>query len=328
MNKKKVLSILLVTALGVSLLAGCGDSEDVNAVDYVEDVAVEEATEEVADEPTAIDEEDDEVTDISGNSIGGNEDVTSPELSASDIGVDTSFSGEQEYIVDLNNNGEPDTLYYYTEVDAEDEDNCTAHLIVNGTDYDYAINLYNPLDYFYIIDADTSDNYYEVLVSTYGPSDDLESIWFRLIDGKLVVIGDSEMIPGEGIVADGNGNITIYNRTDILETSFIPVEYEIANDILQPKAVGKETLYTWTGFRDGLITTDINLVVHTERDAGSETVTIPSGTEFDSTTTDNIEWVNVLVDDNEYWLRVSDFQLPDNDNDYTYEVFENLFMAD
>lgn len=244
-----------------------------------------------------------------------------------EIGEDVEFQKDEVYDIDLNNDGIAEKILYEIENDSEYEEEGIAHLTINDIDYSNEIELFFPAQVFHIIDVDTIDNYYELLLSSYGPSNDLMSIWYRYDGDKLINIGTTEMIPGEGLTVEKDNSIIIYNRTDILETSFIPVIYTIENNEI--KKVQKEgELYLWSSFREELLKSPLDLVVYTERNTTSEKVTIPQNSEFDSNTTDNKEWVNIIYNETEYWLHIINGTLPDNNNAYVYDSIENLFLAD
>lgn len=244
-----------------------------------------------------------------------------------EIGEDILFESNTEYNIDLNNDGIDEKILYYVKGDYESDENAATHLIINDTDYSSEIDLFAPTDTFHIIDIDKNDNFFELLVSTYGMSDDLESVWFRYDGNRLIKLGYTQMIPGEGITINDDSTLTIYNRTDIMETSFIPVIYKIENNkIVKVQEDGK--LYKWDTFREGLLETKIDLTVRTDRNIESETIVIPKNSEVDSNTTDDIEWVNIIYDGTEYWLHTVDSILIDNNDNYTYDAFNNLFLAD
>jgi hypothetical protein len=134
--------------------------------------------------------------------------------------------GEDILRLALDTSEEKQKIQYYTEKNNE-VGNRKAHLLINDIDYADLIDIYDPLDAYYIIDTDSTDDYYELLVSTEGPKDEgkSESIWFRYIDGELVVLGHTNMYPYNGLVLKGNNTISITNEND--GTEYL---YEIKND--------------------------------------------------------------------------------------------------
>ena len=306
--KRNILKLILISSCCVCL-CGCGNQ------------TIPEENNSLIVEPTEEELKEETIHEVK------NEEVEVETETKEEIGENISFESNKEYEIDLNNDGVKEKILYYVEGDFETDENSATHLIVNDIDYTDEIDLFAPIDTFHIIDVDKNDDFLELLISTYGMSDDLESEWFRYDGEKLVNLGYSEMIPGEGIIINDDSTLTIYNRTDIMETSFIPVKYKIENNKIV-KAQEDGDLYEWETFREGLLTNKIDLVVRTDRNNEAETFVIPANSQVDSNTTDNIEWANIIYNDTEYWLHIIDFQLVDNNNAYVYETFDNLFLAD
>lgn len=315
--KRKVLSIIFASMFAISLV-GCGNEKEVKN-ETKTDVVTQETSkeEEVAVEPETKEDEVVETT----------EEKTT-------ISEETVYESNVHYSIDLNNDGTVEDILYYTEKDPEYEEDMIGKFFINEIDCSDIINLYNPIDTYRIVDLDENDNFYEIAISTYGMSDDLETEFLRFDGESVVLLGNTEGIIGNGtpidkevnsITLNHDGTMQIYTRIDFPETTFVPMMYKIDNG--QIVRTGEEEMFTYAVPREGLIKTTIPLTVHTEI-ASEDVVTLDAGTEFDCNKTDNKEWVNVIVDDTEYWLRITDSSLPDNDNAYTWEVFENLFLAD
>lgn len=311
--KRKILSMFIVSTM-IFALVGCGNKKEVI----------------IPEEEPSLEEE--EVIEVTPEVVEILEDVIEPEDNK--ISENKIYESDITYEIDLNNDGIEESILYSIEPDPEYEDDMVGKLYINDIDCSDIINLYNPLATYHIVDIDESDDYYEIVLSTYGLSDDLESEFLRFDGESLILLGNTEGIIGEGIPFDQsvqsirllhNGQMEIYTRTDIIETTFIPVLYEVVdNEIVK---VDENRLYVFETPREGLIKTTIPLTVHTQIDS-EDTVTLDEGIEFDTYRTDNKEWVNVDIDNTEYWLHVVDGVLVDEDNIFIWEALENLFMAD
>lgn len=236
---------------------------------------------------------------------------------------DYIYESNIDWFIDLDGDNKNETIYYETEIINEEK---IAHLWINGIDFKNYINIYEPLDtHFFIVDTDKDDNYFEILISTYGMSNDLESQWFRYINGVLFDLGNTEMMPNNFMYFNNDSTITIYSRTDIFGTNFIPVKYTINKNKL--KSI-KEDFYNFGLVPEFPFYCSIDLNVHIQNSKESEIIILPEGTEFVSTKTDGKEWVNILVQDKEYWLHIKDFNLIDNENLFVGNVIQNLILAD
>lgn len=325
MKNKKILKITGLLFCFSLLLSACGNKTESTPVNTVNgnDIVIEKTEKSVEiEEETEVEE-----AIVDGSAI--DDFFTVKEVLTDRI---VEYQKDEEVLVDLNNDGtEEKVLYTIETVSTETEygtyDENFYHLYINDVDYSEEFEFYEPIDRFFIVDADDTDNYKDILISTYGMSDDLESLWLRYDGESLTLIGDSQMIPNEGITILDNNLIEIYNRTDILETCFVPVNYSIINGELVNISTEGE-LFCWNTYRQGLLSLKDDLIVHVDRDVDSETFTIPAKAEVDSNTTDMVEWVNIIYDQTEYWLHIKDMQVIDNGEVYTWDMFDNLFLAD
>lgn len=236
---------------------------------------------------------------------------------------DFIYTAKTDWLVDLDGDGVAETIYYETEL-IEEERN--VHLWINGVDFGKYVDIYEPLEsHFFIVDINKNDDFFEIVVSTYGMSDDLESQWFRYSNGIFYDLGYTEMMPNNFMYFKDDGSLIIYSRTDIFGTNFIPMKYILENNKLK---IIEENFYNF-----GLVTQtpyicEVNLNVHTDLTVDSQIITLKKGTEFFSTKTDGKEWVNILLNNNEYWLHIKDFCLLDNENLFVTDVVKNLILAD
>lgn len=260
---------------------------------------------------------------------------------------------------DLDGDGSMDTVTY--RVESEDVD--MSVVTVNGIDYE---SLSFPTDSFWICDIDTSDNALEVAVSSYGPSDDYSTEFYRLESGTLNSIGEIyDMIDGslEGNYPslspmfkssakfNGDGTITAAVRLDIFQTWFAYTTYtynkvtgviEEHSDMYYPYGEENSRTYkdAFNAQYGGLDMTDINLPttnaeinLFLEMKASSETVVFEPQ-KFMATATDNEHWVYIVGEDGTAgWLHITDGYSTaldaENGEEFDYmSVMENLYLYD
>ena len=319
--KKKVLSLIFMSTLALSLVA-CGNKKE-------PDITTKPETKEVQEEVVETKEE---VKEETKKEV---KEEPAPDMES------TIYKAGEHYSIDLNNDGTPEDIFYELEQDPSYPEFHIANLTINDVDCsDILLNLWEPEENYRIVDIDPSDNYYELVFSTYGMSDDLESTFLRYDGESLVLLGTTPMIIGVGTPLDEyadalkinhDGTMTIYTRTDVIETTFIPRTYVIEDNEI--KLVEDGTIYDFYTPREDKIETTAELKVYTKPDTSSESVVLPEGTKFDTNKTDATTWTNMIVEDGtEYWIRIDKTgKLLDFDADYdvsTWDVMTGQFLAD
>ena len=301
-----------MTLLG-AFVTGCGTAEDHNSGSTVaEDTTNADAT--VA-EDTAEADTTEEVSEQKDNTTCF---VQSLELN-------------KEHSFDLNKDGTEETIYYNCIYDDSDEvDGATTQFTVNGVDYSADTEaIWYPSDTeFYLVDLDEKDDFVEIAITAYGPSDDLYTSYFRFDGNRVQLIGETEQHIGtEQCYGDGQGTIYGQKRVGFGTTNPIWTKYTI-------NEAGKiEEVDEWGNYVESFEATpshDIlqEVTVYTEADTGSEKVTLNS--EFGPVSlyaTDCKEWISIKDSEGVvYYLHMNDGMTLDNSQDIN-EVLGGLVWA-
>lgn len=223
---------------------------------------------------------------------------------------------------DLNKDGNDEEIIIYAKKDKNSSKNI---LKINGNDYKDDLIII-PDNGFRLIDVN-NDNNLEIILENENNTfsqileydkDEVKSL--GIIEGGFNP--DSE-IPAK---INGDGQIEGFTKTDILETCYIPVKYVFVDGIYS-QMIDYDKIYDYTSKREGKIISKVDFTVHTEI-GGKNTIVLPAGTAFDSNKTDASQWANVITEDgNEYWLNINGFQLVDDNNIYTWDAFDNLYLT-
>lgn len=231
----------------------------------------------------------------------------------------------EEILFDLDGDGSEDTLLYAILDDEGMSFNLSANDI--GIDQDGCYMA----DTAYIIDLDTTDQYKEVAVSEYGPSDDLMVHILRFDGSAWTVLGyipgfvalEEDGTPGETTVINGDGTVDTLRRGEVVSTWFFTAHYQMEGDTLvwqEAAAYDMETPVT--------LLVDLPLTATPE---GSEVVaTLLTGTETVIKQTDNFSWISFPLEDGTMgYARLGDdgFSIAALGLS-TYDVFEGLNFAD
>lgn len=307
MNKKRLIFIFVILLL--LFMNACGkENYSANTSDTSEDFSFStestESTEDIENLPT---EKDDEKVSIE---IGNNY--------IDELHKDYIYESFAYWYIDLDKDSEKEQIYY--EIEDKDGQKIT-NFYINNVNYSDIIDVKNSYkDYFFIVDVNTSDNFYEIIISD-CLGFNASSQWFRFIEGKLVSLGKTNMFPGNFMYFNSDNSVTIYDRTDIFGTNFIPIRYLITNNKLNKI---EEDFYNFGLMTESKYISKIELFVHTKPLLNSDTIIIDEGTIFYITKTDNKNWINIIIDDTEYWIYIKDSCFYENENISIYEAIENL----
>lgn len=186
------------------------------------------------------------------------------------------------------------------------------------------------MDYYYVMDLDSTDSYRELVFLDEGPSEDPEFHFLRHHDGETFYLGsvftDSSC---EDLVIKGDGKITGSGRLSVLQTWNAPFTWVVENEKIQPADEEWYYPYDRTGFGQ-----EIKLIkkisIYKEADLESETIDVkPSDEAVMFTCTDNKNWVQLKMGDVEGWIYLKEglWMEIDGEEVPSEQVFDGLFFA-
>lgn len=213
-------------------------------------------------------------------------------------------------------------------------------LEVNGAEFlhpdldnpaaDYGIWMEGPnVDYYYIVDLDTSDPYLELAIADWGMNDYLATHYFRYDAGALSYLGYAAGFPDDHTtVYNGDGTFTAKDRLNVMQTwsglcTFTLQDGQIvrkSGEFCQPELPSPG----WTVSLQQAIT------VYESPDLNSATTVLQPSDALSFPSTDGEHWVQVrCADGSSGWVYFSDFStvVSDGTNLSAYDVFGNLFLA-
>lgn len=238
---------------------------------------------------------------------------------------------------DIDSNGDADAIYFDAAYD-EESYSIRATLTVNGDNYSHLLNndtcmLTDGATYgldYYLIDLDTSDPYIELAIQDNGMSDDPITYFFRYKDFQLEYMGYiCDLISSSSFRWDGSGTFTCDMPLNLMLTTNVTSTYEVRKDQIRP------VKQDWYELDLSLIPQDMqsnaileSFTAYTEMNRRSETITLsPSDGAVKFTGTDNEHWVSFLTESGEtYYLYLTDFSTLES-GQYTYDVFDTLYLV-
>ena len=85
--------------------------------------------------------------------------------------------------------------------------------------------------YYYLVDLDTSDSYWEIALADWGNSDWLTTHFFRFDGADLTYLGWASGLPDDHTTQfHGDGSITAMTRLDVMQTWSGLRTYRLEND--------------------------------------------------------------------------------------------------
>ena len=225
-------------------------------------------------------------------------------------------SGES-VTIDLDGDGADDTVCWSAKLKDDGSWEYDKSLTVNGTDVastleDMGYYCESVMDYWAVVDIDTSDSFKEIAIFDDGPSSDPNSIFFRYEGGALTMLGrvyGMWEIDGEKLYFPGDGTVESWCRLGNLQTWYAPCKwvYDTAADYgrFRCEPLSDDGLYYPTGSQT--VTALMDIVLYTDADEASKTSSIATDTQFTILATDGGEWVLVELSDlTRGWLHVVD----------------------
>jgi len=240
---------------------------------------------------------------------------------------------ENQVEVDLNGDGIKDKITVTTIWIDEWSQQLTLH--INDIELELTLEngffILNPADGFAIVDIDASDNYLEIAISDYGPSNSERTFFFRYDSEKIIYMGVVEgLYDGTGINyigISGNGEIASYERALILQTWWFARRYTVDDDYTLVRIL--EDLYIPVNY-DYKYFVIMDILLYTNRDEASPTVLMEKNSIVTISAHDNIEWVQIVMPDGQKgWFKIRDyFTIVSPDGDfYVEDIFFMLSFA-
>lgn len=157
---------------------------------------------------------------------------------------------------------------------------------------------------FKLVDLDTEDNLYEIIIEDLGPSDDPTTTLYYYDGEKINKVATVEgFIDGDmdrsNVYISGDGTLTAPMRLSILQTWFTEVSYKL-NENHQ-----LEMLFQQWYLTNHKVTTTETCDLFTSPNVDSDVITVDSDQELIFTKTDNEKWIEVKLSDGRIgWLYI------------------------
>lgn len=243
---------------------------------------------------------------------------------------------------DLDGDGETEKIYYSVEAQSMDANAVWTGpqvcLEIDGTRFfqpeqtnpteAYGFWMENPdVDYYYIVDLDTSDSYLELALADWGSSDCLSTHYFRYVDNSLTYLGCTSGFPDDHTtVFHGDGSLTAMNRLNVLQTWSGLRTFQLVDGQL----CLREGEFCQPVLPEGWsVTLQQSITVYASPDLSAPTLVLqPSAVSFPST--DGEHWVEIrCADGSGGWAYFSDFSTLRSGQESlsSYDVFGNLLLA-
>lgn len=224
------------------------------------------------------------------------------------------YSKNEEVELDINGDNIKERILYK-------KDDSSYKLYINDNlvaEEDYG----NPSDNFAIVDIYVNDNYKEIIISDYGPSNDYVSTYYYYNGNKLINMGNTGGLYDYGITINGKGEFAAMSRADILHTWFFDRRYKLDKNHLIVEI--PKDMYT-TNF-DVFVMKSIDLFY--KKDGKLLKHTLNEGKIVKIIGTNNIDKVYIKLDNGELaWFEIEGFDKIPNVG-HASEVFFGLCYAD
>lgn len=293
---KRILSLFILVTIIFTLVA-CGDNDKQDETKSQQKQSDLESNKKTDQE---VDQKNDEVKKNETNEETNEDDPY-------------KYSSDTEYSIDLNKDGQPDTIIYSNNEDV-------LAMTINGNLYE--LNAHDPYmtyNKFRVVDIDPSDNSVEIVLSeAYPPMEDC--LTFYRYDGKNfhnignVLIGCLNEKQNE-ISIDGNGKFNVAMNSNIMQDGVYYKEY-IIGKTGNIEALPQQGLCSYTT----PITSKVNETIRAYNDKTTEQsyVEIAAGEEIVIYgEIDN--WLNIKWKDKELWINGEELVHFSSDPDFKFQ---------
>lgn len=241
----------------------------------------------------------------------------------------------------LSPSGGEDTVWLEMGQDSAEDGLQLEHFVINGMDYANALReaglfFDTPDSAYAITDLDLDDNYLEIAVQEWGPSDDYATTFFRYDGSRLLCIGKAEGLvfsPSTGwsdIECFGDGTLSSYFRLSVLQTWYAEGQYGLNEQgwltLLPRKEYESTRPISVTVLQTLSLWSDQAMEAGGPADAAAE-----PGQQLTLTGTDDRLWIHARTEDGaSCWLKLAEpFALETPSGPlYGGEALEGLVMAD
>ena len=231
---------------------------------------------------------------------------------------------------DLNGDGQQDKVLFGVNYSQEDY-SAMITFQVDGKDVASDAVMEFPKEEYYLIDLDQNDNYIEIAILDYGPSDDPVTYFYRYLeDGNVIMLGSiTDLWSSESCSLIENGLIEGSTRLAPLQTWFASAHWKLEGDKLEPLEEGMYYPYK-TSMRGNNILK--NVTVYEKMDQSSKkTVLTSADSPVIFVATDNKNWVELETgDERTFYLYIEEYSTVESDGNMleATEVFDSLIIAD
>ncbi len=257
-----------------------------------------------------------------------------------DLKTNYTYSGSYEREIpigtevkkDINGDGIEETIFFKIK-DSSNNGDYNYTFTIDGKDCSEGLTMGFPnMESYYLIDLDTTDNYIEIALMDYGPSDDPMTYFYRYEDAdNFKQLGSvTDLWSSDSCYLESNGIITANGRLSLLQTWFAPFRWKLGADG-SITALEDVMYYPKAGSaQPNNILRDV--MVYTSMDLSSEfKVLSQADGPVKFIATDNSNWVELQTrDESKLYLYMSDFStiVSGEETMDASTVFDQLFMAD
>ena len=231
---------------------------------------------------------------------------------------------------DLNGDGTEEVVFYdvnYT----EEEYLAVVTFQIDDKEIESTAVLEFPNPDYYLVDLDQGDQYIEIAIQDYGPSDDPVTYFFRhLEDGSTVLLGGiTDLWSSDTSRLLNNNLLEGRSRLSVLQTWFAPAHWKLEGE--QLVKIEEPTYYPYeSSIVDNQIMSDVAVYESRSMEAEKTVLTSEDGP-VRFVATDDKNWVELETADGErYQLYLTDFSKVESDGQEVEatSAFDALIIAD
>lgn len=310
----KIISILITLLLFIVFVTGCSDSansnNDVGNSNDIQQVQENKPAEQNSNEAIQPEDQDTNQENESSQIQKGTKSESNDETIEA---VQFKYSVDTEYSIDLNKDGQPDTIVYSNNLDE-------IYMTINGVSHELSEHdpgmTYNK---FMAVDIDAGDKSVEIVLNEADPPFG-DCLTFYRYDGENIFSFGSVMMGWlddyqNGIIFDGHGEFSVLNNSRIMQEGIYYKKY-IISETGSIEDVPPQKIYTYTT----PITSKVNKEIrgYNDKTTDQSYFQIPAGDEIVIYgEIDN--WLNIKWKNNELWINDDELTHFSSDPEYKFE---------